>query len=207
MLRDERRSPAEHCWLPWDAEVRRGQGGAHQRPRPGQGGEVMAHQRPLVGGHEVAVVVEPLGRGGAGEIDGQHASGDEARVEAMGHQVGRRRCGDALRCVERSLVVHQIEIVLGIGELLVGSCRGWGTRTGRQWQADSNPQGKNPVGPHFRSSCAAMARTPGAETGAASGLIVGPLAKASQSLTARIGGRVMASTWVTSRIDGARKPP
>jgi hypothetical protein len=47
---------------------------------------VVAHQHPLVGGDEVAPVVQALGGRGAGLVERQHPRGDEGAVETIGQQ-------------------------------------------------------------------------------------------------------------------------
>ena len=58
------------------AELRR-QHRTHQRPRPGDGGEVMAEDDPLVGGLEIVAVAQALGRRGALVVQRHHARRDE----------------------------------------------------------------------------------------------------------------------------------
>ena len=66
----------------------RGEHRADERTRAGDRGEVVAEDDPAVGRHEVAAVVEPLGRGGARRVEREHLRGDEGRVEAVGDEVG-----------------------------------------------------------------------------------------------------------------------
>ena len=72
------------------AELRR-QHRPHQRTRPGDGGEVVAEDDPLVGGLEIVAVAQPLGRRGALVVERHHARGDELRVEAVADGVGAGR--------------------------------------------------------------------------------------------------------------------
>ena len=55
----------------------RGQHGADERARAGDRREVVAEHDPAVGRHEVAAVVQPLGRRRAPLIERQHLGGEE----------------------------------------------------------------------------------------------------------------------------------
>ena len=55
------------------AELRR-QRRADQRARAGDGGEVVAEHDPLVGGHEIVPVAQPLGGRGAAVVERHHAA-------------------------------------------------------------------------------------------------------------------------------------
>ncbi len=68
--------------------------GTDEGPRTGDRGEVMTEDDPAVGGDEVAAVVEPLGGGGAGRVEGQDARRDPRRVEAIGDEIDARRRRD-----------------------------------------------------------------------------------------------------------------
>ena len=57
-------------------------------PRPGNGGEVVSKDYPLVGGNKIASVVETLRRGRAHRIERQHLSGNKPTVEAIADSVG-----------------------------------------------------------------------------------------------------------------------
>src|SRR6185503_19090442 len=72
------------------AELRR-QRRADQRARAGDRGEVVAEHDPLVGGHVVAAVVEPLGGCRARVVERQHLGRDEGGIEAVGRQVAAHR--------------------------------------------------------------------------------------------------------------------
>ena len=65
-----------------------GQRRADERPRAGDGREMMARCHPLVGRTEVAAVVEALGRSRAAIVEAKHRVSEVARVEAIRHQVG-----------------------------------------------------------------------------------------------------------------------
>ena len=72
----------------------RGQGGSDERPRTRDGGEVVAEYDPLVGRDEVATVVQPFRRGGAGRVQAQHPDGDEGAVETISEGIDANRRGD-----------------------------------------------------------------------------------------------------------------
>ena len=61
-----------------------GQHRADERPGPGDGGEVMAEQHPLVGRVVVLAVVERVGRRQAAVVEGGHLRGEEGAVVAVG---------------------------------------------------------------------------------------------------------------------------
>ncbi len=65
-----------------------GEHGADQRAGAGDGGEVVSENDPLVGGNEVAAVVETLGGRGAQGIERQHFGRNETAVEAISDGVG-----------------------------------------------------------------------------------------------------------------------
>ncbi len=69
----------------------RGQHRADERPRPRDGGEVVAEEHPLVGRHEVAAVAQPLGRRRAAVIEAEDLERDEPGVEPVGDDVARTR--------------------------------------------------------------------------------------------------------------------
>ncbi len=72
----------------------RSQHRAHQRPCARDGGEMVAEQHVLVGGHVVQPVVVAPGRRGAPGIQPQHALGDEQAVVAVGDQIDADRRDD-----------------------------------------------------------------------------------------------------------------
>ena len=63
-------------------------------PRTRDGGEVVAEYDPLVGRNEVATVVQPFRRGGAGRVQAQHPHGDEGAVETISEGIDANRRGD-----------------------------------------------------------------------------------------------------------------
>jgi hypothetical protein len=64
-----------------------GQRGAHQRTRAGDGREVVSEDDPLVRGHVIASVVEPLGRRSPGGVEGEDVARDEPAVEPVGDEI------------------------------------------------------------------------------------------------------------------------
>ena len=75
--------------------------GTDQRPGAGDRREVMAVEHPPLRRHEVAPVVEPLGRRGPPPVETHHAIGDEPRVEAIRDDVGADARDDDPRRVDR----------------------------------------------------------------------------------------------------------
>ena len=67
----------------------------------------MAVEHPAAGGHEVAAVLEALGRCGPALVEAEDAVGDEPRVEPVGQRVGAEtrddqpRGADGLTAAER----------------------------------------------------------------------------------------------------------
>ena len=70
-----------------EAELRR-ERRTDERAGAGDRREVMAEEDPLVRRHEVAAVVEPLGRRRAARVEPEDLLGDEPRVEAVGDEIG-----------------------------------------------------------------------------------------------------------------------
>ena len=88
------------------AELRR-QRRADQRPGAGDGGEVVAEHDPAVGRHEVAAVVEALGRRGARGVEDQHLGRDEGAVEAVADGIDADRRDDEPEAVDGLAAVQR----------------------------------------------------------------------------------------------------
>ena len=68
------------------SELRR-QHWTNQRPRTGDGGEVMAEHDPFIGGLEIVPVAQAFRRCGALVVQRHHACRDELAIEAEGRRV------------------------------------------------------------------------------------------------------------------------
>ncbi len=79
---------------------------ADQRPRPGDGGEMVAEQHALVRRDIVEAVVAPYRRGRARRIDAQHARRDEQAVETIGDGIDAERCDHDPQRIDR-FAAHQ----------------------------------------------------------------------------------------------------
>ena len=77
------------------------EGGPHERTGPGDRGEVVAEHDPLARGHEVAAVVEPLGRHRPRGVEAEDFRRDEGRVETIGHEVRAGRGHHEPHAVDR----------------------------------------------------------------------------------------------------------
>ena len=75
-------------------------------PGAGDRREVVAEEHPSVRRHEVAAVVEPLGRRRARGVELEHRVGDEPRVEAVGDEIGADRGDDEPRRADRLAARH-----------------------------------------------------------------------------------------------------
>jgi len=75
------------------AELRR-QRRPDQRPRPGDGGEMVAEHHPPVGRHEIAPIVEAFRRRRPCFIQHQHLGRQPGAVKPVGESVNARRCGN-----------------------------------------------------------------------------------------------------------------
>ncbi len=83
-----------------EAELRR-QRRADERAGARDGGEMMSCGHPLVGGHEVAAVVQPFSRRGPAIVQAENGERQVSRVEAIGHQVGADPGDDEPRRADR----------------------------------------------------------------------------------------------------------
>ena len=61
---------------------------------PGNGGEMVSEDDPLVRGHEIAAVIETFRRSSAQGIEREHFSGNKTAVEAISDGIGRDRGDD-----------------------------------------------------------------------------------------------------------------
>ena len=84
----------------------RGECRADQRTGAGDRGEVMAEDDPAVGRHEVASVVESLGRRRPVPVEGEEPRGEERPVEAVGERVHRGRGDDEPHGIHGLAVEH-----------------------------------------------------------------------------------------------------
>ena len=84
----------------------RGQHRPDQRAGPGDGGEVMAEDDPLVGDQKVAAVFQAFGGSGAQGIESENLRRDELAVEAVSEGVAAGRGHDQPQRVDRFAAVH-----------------------------------------------------------------------------------------------------
>src|SRR5207249_10778085 len=114
-----------------------------QGPRTGDRREVVAVEYPLIGGHVVAAVREPLGGRGAAVVEGEHARGDLLRIEAIADDVGADGRDEQPRGVD-SLSAREGEY----GEAERAQC---GDRAPEEHRAESSHGGKLRLGlPGFK---------------------------------------------------------
>ncbi len=100
-----------------------GEHGTDERSGAGDGGEMVSEDDPLVGGNEVAAVIETLRRSSAQGIKRQHFGGNETAVKAISDGVGGNGGDDQPQ---------------GVDLLTAMQCDG-GQRQ-RSQQADGNPE-------------------------------------------------------------------
>ena len=82
------------------AELRR-QHRPHQRPRPGDGREMVAEDHPLVRRHEVLAVAARHRGGRAAVVEGQHLGHQPGAVKPIGHREGADARDDQPQGVDR----------------------------------------------------------------------------------------------------------
>ena len=100
-----------------------GEHGADQRSGAGDGGEVVSEDDPLIGGNEVAAVVETFGGSSAQRIERQHFRRNKTAVETIADSVGRHGSHDQPEGID-----------------LFAAMQGDGGQRKRTQQADGNPE-------------------------------------------------------------------
>ena len=106
----------------------RGQHRPHQRARPGDRGEVMSEDDPLVGDQKVAAIFQALGGSRAEGIEGKNLRGDEFAVKAVSEGVAAGRGG------------NQPQRVDGLSAVNGDHCRPQTAPSRRQCSPDKNRQ-------------------------------------------------------------------
>src|SRR5882724_4842023 len=79
----------------------RGERGANERPGARDGGEMVAEEHPLIGGHEVPAVVVAFAGSGARVIEHEDLRGNKGGIEAEGNEIATDRGNDKPDGIQR----------------------------------------------------------------------------------------------------------